>query len=65
MGKMLDKIENREVFMKRYEKPEINSLALSSLEDVSAFQDFENFDALTTSPIYSYLQTSAKTFKKV
>ena len=62
---MLEKKEKQGgFFMKNYQKPEIISLALSSFEDVSAFQSFEGFDGLTTSPIYSYLVSSAKTFTK-
>lgn len=51
--------------MKKYEKPNMNYLALSSVEDMAALlDDFDSFAELTPH-VYSYLSTSAKTFKTV
>lgn len=50
--------------MKKYEKPSIKCLALSSTEDISAFLKFDDFSGLYSSAsVSSYLSTSGEVYQ--
>ena len=52
--------KNRRYFMKKYEKPSIQSLAMSSLEETSAFSKFDSLEnfGTTTDSVNSFTWSS-------